>query len=126
MENGKKTILVVEDEQALNMALSMKLEKEGFSVLKAFDGEEGLKIALEKHPNLILLDMIMPRMDGITTLGKLREDEDWGRRVPVIMLTNLSDAEGVDAALKGGVHSYLVKSDWKLEDVVEKVKEELK
>lgn len=123
MKNEKK-ILVVEDEQALARALTAKLESSGFEVLWAQNGEECLKIAFVEHPDLILLDIIMPKMDGITALNKLRADS-WGKNVPVIMLTNLSSAEDVNMATKNGVFDYLIKSDWRLEDVVRKVEEKL-
>jgi two-component system, OmpR family, alkaline phosphatase synthesis response regulator PhoP len=124
LKNMKK-ILIVEDEQTLSKALALKLTSEGFNVLRAQNGEEGLEVALREQPNLILLDIIMPKMDGITMLNKLREDE-WGKDVSVFMLTNLSSAEEVDKATKKGVYDYLVKSDWKLEEIVNKIKEELK
>lgn len=123
MENNKK-ILIVEDEVSLLNALRDKLTREGFVTLEAKNGEEGLEIALRDHPDLILLDIVMPRMDGMTMLKKLRED-DWGKTVKVIMLTNLSDMENVSEAVAQGSHEYLVKSDWKIEDVVEKVREKL-
>jgi len=121
----KKTILIVEDEISLCNALRDKFAGEGFSVLSAKDGEEGLKLALSERPDLILLDIIMPVMDGITMLAKLREDT-WGNNAKVIILTNLSDNEKVAEALARGSYDYLVKSNWKIEDVVAKVCERLK
>ena len=123
MEN-KKTILVVEDEISLLNALCDKLTRENFAVLEAKNGEEGLEVALREHPDLILLDIIMPVMDGITMLKKLREDA-WGKNAKVIILTNLSDNEKVAEAMRQETFEYLVKSDWKIEDVVAKVRERL-
>lgn len=117
-------ILIVEDEQTLSKALFQRLTAEGFSVLRAQNGEEGLELAYREKPNLILLDIIMPKMDGLTMLGKLRENA-WGKEVPVFILTNLSSAKDVDMATRKGAYDYLIKSDWKLEDIVAKVKEEL-
>lgn len=117
-----KKILVIEDEAPLSQVLIDKLTSVGFSVLGAKNGEEGLALALKEHPDLILLDIIMPVMDGMTMLYELRKDS-WGNSVPVILLTNLSDAERVAEALKLKVYDFLVKSDWKLEDLVIKVKE---
>lgn len=117
-------ILIVEDELALSKVLQDKLIQEGFSVTSKKNGQEGLETALEKHPDLILLDIIMPVMDGITMLKKLREDE-WGKNAKVMMLTNLSDNEKVAEAIEQGTYDYLVKSDWKLEDVVSEVKKRL-
>lgn len=124
MESEQKTILIVEDEVSLRLALKTKLLKEGFDVLDAADGEEGLQIALEDHPDLILLDIIMPVMDGMTMLGKLREDA-WGKDARVIMLTNLTDEERALDAREHGTFDYLIKSDWKIEDLVKKIQERL-
>ena len=123
MENKKK-ILVVEDEMSLRNALRDKLGLEGFIVLEAKNGEEGLDVALRDHPDLILLDIIMPKMDGLTMLKKLREDVR-GKNTKVILLTNLSDNEKVSEALLQGSYDYLVKSDWKIGDVVAKVRARL-
>ena len=117
-----KRVLIVEDEPPELRALVDKFSREGFEALEAKNGEEGLNLALETHPDLILLDIVMPKMDGLTMLKKLREDE-WGRGVPVIVLTNLSDGDKARDAIYHGVYDYLVKADWKLEDVIKKVKE---
>lgn len=121
----KKAILVVDDEAPVTKALSDKLTREGFDVLVAKDGEQGLKMSLEKNPDLILLDIIMPRMDGMTMLAKLREDER-GKTIPVIILTNLN---ADDAVTRGVVRDtpayYLVKTDWTIDEVVRKVRERL-
>lgn len=119
-----KKILIVEDEQDILQTLVNNFTHEGFDVLEAKNGEEGLKLAFKEHPDLILLDIIMPVMDGMTMMKKLREDK-WGQDVPVIMLTNLSDVERVSKAVESGVYEYLVKSDWKIEDIVKKVKKKL-
>ena len=119
-----KKILIVEDEQSLREPLVKKFSGENFEVLQAEDGEKGLKIAKKEHPDLILLDILMPKMDGMTACKKLREDE-WGKDVPIIFLTNLNDAQQVTDATEAGVYDYLVKSDWRIEDVVKKVREKL-
>lgn len=124
MKNNKKIILIVEDELALQKALSDKLAEEGFSVLIARDGQEGLEIAKKNHPNLILLDIIMPVMDGITMFKKLRED-DWGKTAKIIILTNLSEGEKVTEAEILNSSDYLIKSDWSLADVVKKIKSKI-
>lgn len=119
-----KKILIVEDELALLYALASQFDKKQFKVLQAVDGEEGLKSALEHHPDLILLDLLMPKMDGMSMLKELRKDM-WGKDVKVIILTNLSDAEKIDEALKNGTYDYLVKKDWNITQVIEKVKHSL-
>ena len=83
-----------------------------------------IKVALENKIDIILLDIILPKMDGMTMLKKLREDER-GADVPVILLTNLDYSVGVAKAMESGAYDYLVKTDWSLDDVVEKVREKL-
>lgn len=120
----KQTILIVEDELALLRVLEQKFHQEGFEVVTAKDGVEGLEKFKQCSPNLLLIDIIMPRMDGITMLAQLRQDPK-GKNVPAILLTNLSDAEKVDDGIRHGVYDYLVKADWRLEDVVKRVRERL-
>ncbi|GBE17033.1 stage 0 sporulation protein A [bacterium BMS3Abin15] len=119
-----KKILIVEDDHKLSQMLLDMFAAEGIGVMRASNGEEGLAIATEEHPDIILLDIILPKMDGITMLNKLREDE-WGKSADVIMLTNLSTAEDVHKATEAGAYDYLIKSDWKMADVVKKVKDKL-
>lgn len=120
-----KKILIVEDERSLLEALTKKFETENFTVLQAKNGIEGLEVALSEHPDIILLDIVMPKMDGISMLEKLRGDE-WGKDARVIILSNLSDAAKVSEAAKQGSFDYLVKTDWHIDDVVKKVNERLK
>lgn len=122
-KNGK-TILIVEDEGTLRKAIKKKLEKEGFEVFEAANGAKGLESALQKKPDLILLDMVMPIMDGLKMLKELRKDE-WGENAEVIILTNLSDANKEMESFQKGVAEYLVKSDWKINDLVNKIKDKL-
>lgn len=124
MLKTNKKILIVEDEPAMLRALRDRFTSEGFDILEAKNGEEGLSISVSKHPDIILLDIIMPKMDGLTMLKDLRKDK-WGAKANVIILTNLSDGESLSAALKHGAYDFLVKADWRLEDVVSKVREKL-
>lgn len=121
----KKHILVVEDELPLRQVLADKLIDEGFEVTKALNGEQGLKLALEVHPDLILLDLVMPVMDGLTMLEELRRDEEYGRNAPVILLTNINDQDRVAQATEAGSYDYLVKADWDLNDVVKRIRARL-
>ncbi|MBI5003851.1 response regulator [Candidatus Kaiserbacteria bacterium] len=131
MENTKKPkiliIEVIEDETSQRKALAEKFTREGYHVLEAKDGEEGLKIALAEHPDIILLDLMMTQMDGMTMLKKLRQQNSWGESVPVILLTNLSADN--DKLIQGVADTspayYLMKADWTINDVVEKVRERL-
>jgi DNA-binding response OmpR family regulator len=121
-----KKVLIVEDEPPMLLALTKKFEKENFQVLGAKNGEEGYKTALAKHPDLILLDLVMPKMDGMTMMKKLRKENEWGKKVPIILLTNLSADDKIMAGVVEGEPSYyLVKADWKIDDVVQKVKQRL-
>lgn len=120
-----KKILIIEDDAIMLSTLTDNLTAEGFEIIKAGDGKEGLATALREHPDLILLDILLPVMDGITMLKKLREDV-WGKDAKVIMLTNLSDNENVAEAMAYGSYDYLVKSCWKIEDLIAKVREKLK
>lgn len=115
-------ILIVEDEAPMVRILADRFTREGFEVQTAKNGEEGLAAALKGHPDVILLDIIMPIMDGMTMLEELRQDE-WGARVPVFLLTNLSEPEKIAQAQENRVKGYLVKANWKLEDIVAKVKD---
>ena len=121
---NKKTILVVEDEKPMLRALVEKLSEEGFNVLQAEDGETALSIATSKIPDLILLDIILPKMDGMTMLKELRKDKK-GSQIPVILLTNLDYSVGVAKAMEAGAYDYLVKTDWTLDDVAAKARERL-
>lgn len=125
MSEDKKIILVVEDEVAMLEALANKLSKSGFEVLKAPDGEAGLELASKEKPDLIMLDIIMPKMDGLALAKKIREIKPWGINVPIIMLTNLNEPGSIADAAKFGVFDFLVKTDWRLDDVVKLVKEKL-
>lgn len=117
-----KKILIVEDETPLRNAVSDILTFEGFEVFQAKNGQEGLDSALKEHPDLILLDLMMPVMDGLTMLEKLRQDADYGKKAAVILLTNINDPEKVAMATEAGSYDFLVKSDWNIEDVVKKIK----
>ena len=121
-------ILVIEDDAILASALREKLTRFHFNVLESHDGEEGLHAALRERPDLILLDIIMPKMDGVTMLKNLRKNSSsWAKTVPVIFLTNLdSTNEGrMKEILEFEPSFYLVKSNIKLEDVVDKIRERL-
>ena len=124
-KNSGKKILIIEDELPMLKALSDKFGLEGFSVLEARNGEEGLDVALKTKPDLILLDLFMPVMDGKEMMEKLRRDE-WGKNVPIIILTNLNpDDKTLNEILESGPAYYFIKSKWRLEDLVARAKKEL-
>jgi len=129
MENSSlKKILVVEDEKALRDIMAETLRQNDFQPIEAHNGVEGFETALKEHPDLILLDRLMPQMDGVTMLGNLRESGDWGKHVPVIILSNVSLAEekDVDKISKLEPSYYLVKADWPLSDVIANIREVLR
>lgn len=120
-----KVLLFIEDDVILLRMYQTLLENHGYEVHTALDGEDGLKKALVEHPDLILLDIRMPKMDGMTMLKLLRQDE-WGKDAKVIILTNL---DPTDAILKGVIEDhptyYLVKANIKSEDVLEHIRKVL-
>ncbi|MDP2684260.1 MAG: response regulator [bacterium] len=124
MSENKKTILIVEDEKVLSIALKESFKKNGFLVLTAENGQEGLDLALKEHPDYIMIDILMPIMDGLTMLKKIREDS-WGKDVPATILTNFNDIEKVAEATGLGVFDYLVKTDWTIDEIIKKVEEKI-
>ncbi|MFC1629927.1 PleD family two-component system response regulator [Patescibacteria group bacterium] len=116
-----KKILFIEDESALQKTLGTTLQQEGYEVKPALDGETGLKLAESEKPDLILLDLVLPRMHGFEVLKKLKENPET-KAIPVLILTNLEDVKEVEKAIELGATTYLVKENYSLEEVVEKVK----
>ncbi|MBC7767123.1 response regulator [Arenimonas sp.] len=116
-----KTIMVVDDEPSLRHALMEKISHENFSVLEAANGSVALESALKKHPDLILLDIDMPVMNGIEMLKKLREDP-WGKTVRVIILTNSMNSVDLLKVLETETFDYFVKADIVMEDLIKKIK----
>ena len=108
-----KKILFVEDESALQKALSEILAEEGYQAIQALDGEDGLRLAKSELPELILLDLILPKKDGFSVLEELKKDSAT-KDIPVLILSNLDRAEDIERATSLGAKSYLVKTDYKL------------
>lgn len=127
MNTEKTKILIVEDEVLISKAYTDELRDEGFSVFVAKNGQEGLELALRERPDLILLDILMPVMDGLTMMDRLRMEGIYGKNVPIILLTNLSAGEDeiMKAVTKNEPAYYLIKSDWDLSRVLDKIKERL-
>jgi DNA-binding response OmpR family regulator len=127
----KKRILVVEvveDSKELLNAISDKLVSQGYEVARLTNGKTGLDWAIKNHPDIILLDLQMPVMDGKEMLGKLRTDK-WGAKAPVIILTNADDNESIYEVIGMGTSSslndYCVKADTSLEEIVELIQQKL-
>ncbi|KKR04151.1 MAG: Adenylate cyclase [Parcubacteria group bacterium GW2011_GWF2_39_13b] len=118
-------ILFVEDEPTLQKTLGDVLAKEGYDIKTASDGEEGLALAKKFKPDLMLLDLILPKKDGFTVLKEIKADEEL-KYIPVIVLTNLEGTSDVEKVLELGATTYLVKANYDLGEVVERVKQALK
>ncbi len=119
-----KKILFVEDEAALQKTLGDVLDQEGYKVISALDGEAGLKMAQTENPDLILLDLVLPKRHGFEVLKMLKGDEKT-KNIPIIVLTNLESMGDVERALELGATTYLVKASYTLEEVVTKIKKAL-
>lgn len=123
MENKK--VLIVEDDVVLAKTLVEFMSGEGFSVSHGHDGEEGEQLAKKIIPDLILLDVILPKKDGYEVLEALKKEEST-KNIPIVLLTNLGSLKDVEKALGLGATTYLVKGDYSLEDIANKAKEILK
>lgn len=117
----EKTILVVEDDKFLRELMSQKLTKEGFQIIQAIDGEEGLKKIKEEKPALVLLDLILPGIDGFEVLSKVKEDPEISK-TPIIILSNLGQREDVEKGIKLGATDYLIKAHFTPGEIIEKIK----
>ena len=116
-----KKILVIEDEPAYLKLLRDQLTKAGYEVIEANNGEEGLTAALKQKPDLILLDLIMPKMGGLKMLNTIRKFK-WGEGVPVFILSNVYGSEEISAALHDRASKYFVKSELSLDDLLANIK----
>lgn len=122
----KKKILVIEDETVMRESLEDVLANNDYEVKTACDGEEGIELIKSFSPDLILLDIILPKKDGFEVLQSLKSaDEENKINIPVILLTNISGMESVQKALDLGATTYLVKADYQLNEILEKIKETL-
>ena len=120
-----KQILIIEDDKFLRELITKKLSKEGYQILEAEDGEEGFKKAASDKPDLVLLDLILPSMDGFEVLTKMKYDIALAK-IPVIILSNLGQKEDVERGLKLGVVDYLIKAHFTPGEIIEKVAKALK
>ncbi|OGH78775.1 MAG: hypothetical protein A2469_03725 [Candidatus Magasanikbacteria bacterium RIFOXYC2_FULL_40_16] len=121
MTDGPKLILLVEDDSFLSNIYKTKFEMEGYKVIVATDGEAGLTFAKTKNPDLILLDILLPKMDGFSVLKEIKADEKI-KKIPVILLTNLGQKDDVSKGLELGAADYLIKAHFKPSETVAKVR----
>jgi len=117
-----KKILIVEDDKFLRELISQKLLKEEYDVLEAMDGEKGLRSIKGEKPDLILLDLILPGIDGFEVLSRMKEDEG-SEQIPVIVLSNLGQKEDIERALKLGAKDYMIKAHFTPNEIIVKIKE---
>ncbi len=120
-----KKILIIEDDKFLRELIVQKLVKEGYGVSKAVDGEEGLKKLKTEQPDLVLLDLILPGIDGFEVLTR-RKEEPALLSIPIIILSNLGQKEDVERGLKLGAVDYLIKAHFTPREIIEKIKNTLK
>ncbi len=124
-EEKKVKIALVEDERFLLGAMRDKLQREGFDVYTATNGEIGLEVIKKEKPALILLDLIMPIKSGFDVLEELQKDSEL-KNIPVIILTNLGQESDIQKGKELGAADYLIKADFKMKEVIAKVREHLK
>ena len=122
MKELLKKVLIIEDDIPVLKALTDKCKLEGFKVVGVRDGKAAFDTCVKEKPDLVLLDLILPGVDGLTVLEKMRMADET-KYVPVIVLTNVSNEKVEEACKKFGVSYFMVKTDWKLEEVVKKAKE---
>lgn len=120
MADDKPRILIIDDEKMTSHTMSMALDAVGYQTTVADSGEDGLRQALETHPQLIMLDYNMPGMDGIAVLKALRQDA-WGKQVPVIIASNVYDVDIINVIIENGVQDYVLKVDVNLDEIVKLV-----
>lgn len=117
-------IIIAEDDKLISGSLCEALKGQGFEVTPAYDGEEAIAKAKEVHPDIMLLDIMMPKLDGISVLWELKANPDLAT-MPVIVLTNIGDVETISKIVEAGAADYLLKSDQSVDDIVQKVKDVL-
>lgn len=118
---GKTKITLIEDDEILSKVLYAELVDAGFEVAQAFDGEAGLELVRSKRPDLVLLDLVLPKKHGFDVLQELKRSPET-TSIPVIILTLLGEDEDIKKGLQLGANDYLVKSSHAMAEIVEKVK----
>jgi len=121
----KQKVLIIEDDRFLRELIARKLSDNDFVTVEAMDGEEGIKKVKEEKPDLILLDLILPSIDGFEVLSQIKKDENL-KSIPVIILSNLGQKEEVEKGLKMGAVDYLIKAHFTPGEIIEKIKNVLK
>jgi DNA-binding response OmpR family regulator len=116
-----KKILIVEDDKFLRELISQKLSKEGYDISEAVDGEKGVKSVQEIKPDLVLLDLILPGIDGFEVLSRIKADSAIAQ-IPIIILSNLGQKDDIERGLKMGAADYLIKAHFTPGEIISKIK----
>ena len=124
MTQDKIKILLVEDDSFLLGMYAAKFELENFKVIMAKDGEKAIRLAIKEAPDIILLDIILPKINGFEVLRQLKTNSETAR-IPVILLSNLSQKDEIEQGLKMGAKDYLIKAHFMPSEVVDKIKKAL-
>jgi len=123
-EEQKKRILIIEDDEFVRKLYREQLVRAGYDFVEAVDGAEGIEKVRSEHPDLILLDLMLPKKNGFEVLADIKQDPAVAS-IPIFVLSNLGQQSDVQAALSMGVDDYIVKSDFRLSDVIEKISKKL-
>ena len=121
MAEGTKTVMIIEDDRFLSSLVKARLEKDGFTVVQAFDGEEAIQKLKGEKPNLIILDLIMPKVTGFEVLQMISITPGF-EKVPVIILSNLAQDSDIEKARQLGAKEYFIKVKVSIDDLIEKIK----
>lgn len=117
-----KKILIIEDEKILSEMYRLKFEKEGYQVFSAIDVDEGVKITKEASPNLIILDILLPKENGLSFLEKIKDQKEITTNISVVVMSNFDDKETRERALALGIKEYIIKSNYDPNEILKKVK----
>ena len=120
-----KKILIIEDDKFLRELIAQKLVKEGYDIAEAVDGEKGIKAVGEEKPDLVLLDLVLPGIDGFEVLARIKGDSEIAQ-TPVIILSNLGQKDDIEKGLKMGAVDYLIKAHFTPAEIIEKIRIVLK
>lgn len=118
MSDTQQVVLVADDDPTLRKAMARKFADSGFSVIEAADGEETINMALEKHPDLLVVDQLMPKFTGLAAIKRIRADFDWGRHVQVIVMTNVAEGTSAHRELILVANRYFVKANTSLDELI--------
>lgn len=121
VEQKSKKVLVVEDDEFLANAMRVQLETDGYEIVIAQNGEEAKQLVEEHKPNVVILDLILPKVDGFVFLEEIRNIEEY-KKLPIIVASNLGQKEDIKKAMDLGANDYVVKTNLSIEELVQKVK----